>query len=372
MNITVVGAGNMGLVVAAYLAKKGKDYVTIYTSKKISSAIELIDEENGTIDIVDNFKVTSSSQEAFKKNSIVLCTYPAFLRNKFINENKKDLLNVHSIVFIPGYGGAEYFCKELMNAGVKIVGLQRVPYVARSGYKEGKLIAHMISKKSRLFVATIPKVENETSRIIVEEIFDIETKALKEYLAVTLAPSNPLLHLVGVYNLYHNYKSGMHYDRVLGFYEEWNDDASDMLLKYDDELQEICKKMKCFELDEVVPLSVYYESDTKEKMTRKLKSIEAFKCVKAPMKHENDGFVPDFSSRMFTEDFPYGICIFKAFAIMNDVKTPIMDKLLKFYYEMTGKLYFDKNDKLTEMAKNTGIPYVYGIKNMNQLIELYK
>ena len=51
----------------------------------------------------------------------------------------------------------------------------------------------------------------------------------------------------------------------------------------------------------------YYESSDAASLTRKLRSIQAFKGILAPMKAVEGGFVPDFSSRYFTEDFPYGL-----------------------------------------------------------------
>ena len=45
---------------------------------------------------------------------------------------------------------------------------------------------------------------------------------------------------------------------------------------------------------------------------------------------------------MFIEDYPYGICIFKDIALMENVNTPVIDMLLKFYENLTGKQYFKK------------------------------
>lgn len=372
MKITVVGAGNLGLAITAYLARKKIGRITLYTKKKMPDYIRLTDVEEGYTGNTDNFMVTSSVKEAFSKESMVLCTYPAFLRKQFIKENEEYLSGVRAVVFIPGYGGIEYSCKTLIKAGVSIIGMQRVPYVARSRRMGDATAAQILSKKGQLFVAAIPAKKAEEAAKEIEELFDIETKALREYLAVTLAPSNPLLHLVGLYNIFHDYKEGMYYDSEFDFYDKWNDEASEMLLDYDEELQQVCRNMTAFDLNEVVPLRIYYEAETKEKMTEKLKSIEAFKCVKAPMKLCEKGYVPDFSSRMFVEDFGYGICILKAFALMNKVDTPVMDKLLDFYYDMTGIRYFDKEGNFTNEAENTGIPFVNGIKSMEDMIKLYK
>ena len=77
-----------------------------------------------------------------------------------------------------------------------------------------------------------------------EELLHIKTRIVKEYLSITLTPSNPVLHITGLYNVFKNYKKGMYYKNELKFYEEWNDEASEVLFRYDKEVQEICNIFK--------------------------------------------------------------------------------------------------------------------------------
>ena len=53
----------------------------------------------------------------------------------------------------------------------------------------------------------------------------------------------------------------------------------------------------------------YYESSDAPSLARKLSSIEAFKGIKAPMEEVEGGYIPDFQSSYFTENFPYGLAI---------------------------------------------------------------
>ena len=43
---------------------------------------------------------------------------------------------------------------------------------------------------------------------------------------------------------------------------------------------------------------------------------------------------------MFIEDYPYGICIFKDIALMENVNTPVIDMLLKILRKFNGKTIF--------------------------------
>lgn len=375
MNITIVGAGNVGLTMASYISLNKKNKVTVYTCKNLFENRELFlnDVENDETKIIKDVTISDNPANSFKKADIIFCTYPAFLRKKFIQENEKYITNKAILCFVPGYGGAEYFCKNLIDKGVIIAGFQRVPYVARSEKKEHEIIANILSKKKKLYIAAIPQKDTKYVSEIVESLLNIPVEPVHEYLAITLAPSNPLLHLSGLYNVFKDYKPGMSYPKQLMFYEEWNDDTSKLLFDYDYELQQICGNLGNFNLKDVVPLPIYYESSTPEAMTKKLKSIEAFKSVKVPLIQTKKGYIPDFNSRMFIEDFPYGICIIKDFALMANINTPVIDNLLLFYEKLTGHNYFnlEKNTYGKEID-HTGVPGRNGFQFIEQIEKFYR
>lgn len=377
MNITIVGAGNMGLAMTGYISyyKSKQHNVTLYTNKKILEfgTLYIEDIEGEKIINTDKFNVTNSLNKAFADADIIFCTYPAFLREQFINEIKEYLKEGVKIGFVPGYGGAEYICKALIDQGITVFGLQRVPYVARYTKTDKKITAGILSKKKDLYVASLPKSHTNEIASLIENLLDIPCHGLSEYLAITLAPSNPLLHLTGLYNAFKNYKPGTFYDKELSFYGIWNDDTSEMLLEYDDELQKICQELSPLDLKEVVPLKIYYESPDKESMTRKLKSIKSFEAVRVPLKKlKNNKYIPDLESRMFIEDYPYGICIIKSFALITGVNTPTIDKLLKFYEFLTGIQYFKDDGSLGKDAIHTGIPFNYGLTTKQDILDFYK
>ena len=369
MKITVVGAGNIGLAIAAYLTQKKYD-VTIFSSRIIKE-LNLYNADCNSIESVKNYKLSENPKVALGEADIILCTYPAFLRKKFIEKYGCELKNDCFLGFIPGYGGAEYFCMRLIKRGITIFGLQRVPYVARTQSCNYIYTAGILSKKKCIYAAAIPYKKTGEVVSIMEEILDIECLPLKEYLAITLAPSNPLLHITGLYGAFYNLTFNHPYTGCKGFYEEWNDETSRLLFEYDAELQAICNNLTSFNLQEVVSLPIYYEADTPEKMTKKLKSIKAFEAVKLPLKETENGLVPDLSSRMFVEDFPFGVCIIKDFAKMTNTQTPVVDKMLDFYYRISGIKYFNEDSSYTEAIKSTGVPGINSICNQNDLEAFY-
>ncbi len=368
MKVCIVGAGNIGLVFASVVSLSGEHEVVVFTKREIDfSKFEFCDTENSKAVTGLNIVCCADPAEAFSNADYVFCTYPAFLRKTFLEENAPYFNAGTKIGFVPGYGGAEYMAADLIKKGVIVFGLQRVPFVAR---KEGDTKALLLSRKQELFVASIPrKYESEICRDI-ELLLGIPTTAMKEYLAVTLAPSNPLLHLTGLYGVLHNCEPDVAFDRQLMFYEEWNDDTSEVLFAYDAELQEICNRLP-FDLSEVVSLPIYYESPTPEAMTEKLKSIKAFEVVQVPLKNIDGKYYVDYQSRMFVEDFPYGIAIIKYFALLAGVETPTINKILAFYTRLTGIEYFDKEGNPGKDIGQSGVPSLFGLYTLDDIEQFY-
>ena len=77
-------------------------------------------------------------------------------------------------------------------------------------------------------------------------------------------------------------------------------------------------------------------------MTAKLRSIKSLSTILSPMKHIAGGWVPDFESRYFTEDFPFGLTILKTFCLAYGVETPFMDIVLGWYDGLKDTELYDK------------------------------
>lgn len=363
-NIVVVGAGNIGLSLVSYISIYKKCSITLFTNKKIEK-LKLLEVDKGTEQWTPRINVTNNP-EVLSKANYILCTYPAFLRKEFIENYGQYITKSTKLGFIPGYGGTEFFCKNLIEKGIVIFGLQRVPYVSRADSNK----ATIFSKKKELYLSTIPsKYAKEVSRDM-SNFLDITSIPLKNYLAVTLTPTNPIIHIAGLWGAFRNYDNNKGYQGKLGFYDQWDDETSKILFEYDHEVQSICNHLKSFDLSEVISLPTYYESKTPRDLTKKLKSIESFKIVKVPIKSEQGKLVIELENRMFSEDFPYGIVIYKDIARLLHLKTPTIDSLLRFYEFLSGVRYdFWKN---SESLNHTGAPSINGLDTIDKLINFYK
>lgn len=335
MKITVIGAGNIGTQFAAAFAAKGNE-VTVYASKpeKISNTLTIVDEIDNVSAEGEIALVTSDIERAVKDAEYIFVTYPAFML-KSIADKMCDFVNHGTkIGVIPGTGGAEFAFKKLIeDKGVILFGLQRVPAVAR--LKEyGKTVC-VTGYRDRLKLAGIPKSSLRGIADLLTETFSIPCDILPNYLSVTMTPSNPILHTTRLRTEFADYKEGVVYPRNILFYEEWSNNSSKLLFACDEELQKICQKLTKLDLSDVRSLKEHYESDTAEKLTAKIRSIKSLQGLGSPMKAVEGGFVPDFSSRYFTADFPYGLSILQQIANIAGAEVPNMTSTINWYKKVS-------------------------------------
>ena len=257
---------------------------------------------------------------------------------------------------VPRSGGSECAFKRCIERGNVFFGIERVPAVARLVTK-GKTVKSTDYRKE-LHVASIPSSEVQKCCDIVQGIFDLPCKSIPNYLNLTLTPSNPILHTTRLRTIFKDYHEGVVYPSLPLFYEEWDDDSSELLLACDDEVQKICKALPEYQLQYVKSLREHYESPTVEAMTKKISSIEAFKGLKTPAIAVEGGFIPDLHSRYFTADFSYGLTIIRQVAGLVDVCTPYISDTMKWYIQIRK----EKSD--FSFTK-------YGINNLQSLNALY-
>lgn len=332
MNITIIGCGNIGSLMAAEMAYRGHNII-VFTSKpkQWRSSIEVYASDEKLVYMGNGIEFTNDIERAVKNADIVWITHPA---QQFIELNKqlREVVSVGQLIgVVPGSGGAEFAFSDLINKGCVLFGLQRVHSIAR--IKECGCSVYMLGRKKNLQIGAIPASASERISKVCEALFDMPCEALPNYLSVTLTPSNPILHTSRLYSMFKDYHEGLAYDRNFLFYKEWTNNASETMIRCDTELQHLCATIP-MPLESVLSLREYYESNTAEAMTKKLSSIPAFKGITSPMRQTDAGWIPDLSSRYFSTDFPFGLKVIKDIAAVFDVKTPNMDILWDWYSEL--------------------------------------
>lgn len=324
-SICICGGGALGLVVASVLSNTQQLTVRLFTTRpqEWSKSIEAEDNEGkiykGTLD-----KISSDPSDVIPHSDIILLCLPGFLIEETLRKIQ-PYITTQAVGSIVSSTGFFFHAHEIFPDSAALFGFQRVPYIARVleyGHK-----AALLGYKKQLYMAT----ENLPIDFEVEWSQWLQTpiKNLDNFLEASLSNSNPLLHPARLYGMWHDWKGEAYKEQEL-FYAHWDEFSSEIYMAMDNEFQRLCKKLDV----SVTPVLEYYESTDAASLTRKLNSIEAFRSILAPMIQTENGWQPDVQSRYFTEDFPYGLQIIKDLAEMNEITTPIIDKVLMWGKKM--------------------------------------
>lgn len=358
MHITIVGGGNIGTQFAVHCAEKGHR-VIIYTSKpdKFSSILKIVNSDGNIIHegVID--AATNIEEEAFGDTDLIFITVPAYCMEDISKKILPYVKDGMKIGLVPGTGGGECAFRECIEKGAVLFGIQRVPSVARL-VEYGKVVC-ATGYREELHVGSIPYAFTKECALLISQIFDMPCIELPNYLNLTLTPSNPILHTTRLKILFKEYEAGKIYDSIPLFYEDWDNETSKLLLKCDEEVQQICCKLNMFPLSYVKSLKIHYESDTAEAMTKKISSIQGFKGLTTPSIKVEGGYVPDLNSRYFTADFSYGLSILVQIAHLIGIKAINLEETMEWYYSIALDI---KEFQFTK----------YGISNFEEFIEFYK
>ncbi len=325
--ICICGGGSLGHVIAAVLGSQEDIKINILTGhpEAWNESICATDTVGKKYSAVVN-KATANASDVIPESDIILFCLPGYLI-------RETLLKIHpyaqgkpvgSVVSSTGFfQNAE----EILGSKASLYGFQRVPFIAR--VREYGKSADLLGYKKELLMAA-ENIEDDFIGLWSSWLMTPVHKLNNKWEAI-LSNSNPLLHTSRLYSLWHHYETEIYAEPIL-FYEQWDDESSELYVAMDSEFQQLCKRYEAH----IPDVLTYYESNNPQELTRKLKSIAAFKGIPAPMKQTEKGWTPDFTSRYFTEDFPYGLQLIKDLAIKNNLSTPTIDMVLQWG---RGKIY---------------------------------
>ena len=327
MKVCICGGGSLGHVIAGWSAARAKAQVSVYTSRPGEWVSDIVvDTPEGDKLTGHIFKVSDDPREVVSPADVVLFCYPGYLIESTLKRLKPFFRKDAFIGSVFSSTGFFFDARKVLAPDQPLWGFQRVPFIARVG--EYGHSAHLLGYKSELKVAVenVPTEEKQAFAEFLSEWFERKVTLLDNYFEASLSNSNPLLHPAVLYDMFAGNKV---YDRKIYLYREWSESAAELLIKMDEEF---------FRLLEVLPVRRgflptildYYESKDAASLAAKLRSIPAFQNLEAPMKQGPTGLIPDYSSRYFSEDFPYGLKLICTLAHENGVPVPTLDRVLEW------------------------------------------
>ena len=266
----------------------------------------------------------SDAKPAVSDADIVLLCLPGYAIRETLLQIREYLRPGAGVGSVVSSTGFFFEAMELLPSSQTLFGFQRVPFISRIveyGHK-----ARLMGYKESLNLAVEHSDQPESLSHVLADMLQTPIHLLGSYYEASLSNSNPLLHPSRLYSLWKDWHEGVTYDRIPLFYEEWTEEAARLYIEMDNELQALLEQLPVRK-GSIATVLYYYESTDATSLARKLQSIEAFKGILSPMKETEDGYVPDFHSRYFTEDFPYGLAIVHRLTHEKGVPSPTIDMI---------------------------------------------
>lgn len=326
MKICICGGGNLGHVCAGFLANRGHR-VSILTTKpeRWNDELEIVAPDGIITGKLQ--RISSKPKEVIPQAEMVLVCLPGYAIHDELVKIKPFLSKKAKVGTVVSSTGFFFEALKVLPSDIPLFGFQRVPFISRI-IDYGKK-AELKGYKETLHVAIENTLEKESIRKQLEKLFEKPVSLADNFYEVSLSNSNPLLHPARLYTMWKDWHPGIVYTRNPQFYAEWTIEASTLLIKMDDEFQQLLKalglKPGC-----IPTILDYYESTDAVSLTQKLHDIKAFQGILSPMKEIKDGWIPDFSSRYFTEDFPYGMRFIVETAHKQSVTIPTIEEVYQW------------------------------------------
>ena len=322
MNITICGGGNIAHALAVVLSQT--DAVSVLT-RKPDAWSHVLAYKKGLADYRHSGilqGISAAPSVVVDGASLIIIAVPRFATSNVVNRIKPYLHRGQTVAFIPAPSGMESIAEDLqITCGVDVIGFQRVPYIARiQDYGHSVVISD--DRAVHKVVVSNNIVTSKWDSFFTER-FGGKIEHLSSFFAFTFSNANALLHPARLMVLLKR----PYYDHMPLFYREWTDESSELYVKSDAEMSSVMRKFKEIDLNRDYESALdHYGVKTSVQLTEKIRSIPSFKEIKAPyIQDETGNYVPDFTSRYFTEDVAYGTIHIQKLAREVAVPTPTID-----------------------------------------------
>ena len=210
--ICICGGGNLGHVVAGFIAAKSHWDVVLLTRHPERWQQRLtVRTPDGTLLYGDLSCISSQPADVVPDADVVLLCLPGFSIREELLHLQPWLRATTAVGSIVSSTGFFFEAMQLLPATTPLYGFQRVPFIARTT-QYGRS-ADLLGYKPQLHIAVEQTTEREQLRSVVEQLFQTPTVLLGSHYEVSLTNSNPILHPSRLYTLWSGWQEGMVYGR---------------------------------------------------------------------------------------------------------------------------------------------------------------
>lgn len=332
MKICIIGAGNGGQALAAYLALKGFD-VSLYNRSAWRIApimktnkIKVEGEINATAEI--SF-ATTEIDKAIKGRQLLMIVVPAFAHREIAKRVSPYLEDGQILVLNPGRtAGALEFYNTLKEEGVKkdivIAEAQTFVFASRASNPG---VVRIFRIKNAVPVAALPANKNnelEKTLLRVMPEFEIAPNTLHtsfNNIGAVFHPATIILNTGWVESTFGKFEF---------YFEGISQSVAKVLEAIDDERCQVAKKFGIEPMTAVQWLGYAYDVRGSN-LYDAIHNNEGYRGIQAPTSLEN---------RYILEDVPTSLVPISAFGKVVNVDTPIIDSVIRLASLMMGIDFF--------------------------------
>ena len=393
--IVVCGAGNAAHVCVGEFSSNGFT-VDVFApfqneSERWNAAIAktggdlIVDNPDGSQTIGRPRYISKKPAEIIPGADIIVLPLPEFSLEPVLTAIK-DYLRPGTIIMATPGGVVEWIARKTLGPifdKICLAIVQPMPYNCR--IKEFGRRVNLIGKKREYSIACYPRNRiDEVGKYVTEMWNGTSITKRKYFLSLTLNNANSIIHPQRLYGLLHDYKEGDTLSENPLFYEDMDEYSANLIQQCDRELQNaICTIEEKGGLDglsaEFPPHSerikkTYHDTITDMSTYRSCFATNAaYKGLRCPFLQQNDGtFLPDFTSRYFTEDIPGGSCMMKGIHELCGLETPTIDTIVTFFQKFLGKEYIVNGALNGKHAAETKAPQNFGLTTLHRLCSSVK
>lgn len=388
--VCIVGGGNAAHALAALLPSRGirtvwyvpygdeaeKINLELVKHETISATFAPHNTPNGCVQGRPDL-VSANARDVIPMSDVILVTVPSFAYVPVLQEIRNHLQKNTFIAVMPGQGGFDWISREILGercfADITLTAIMPMPFNCRIT-QFGHSVAVQTFKK-RYRIGVVPEHKKEEASVITQALFG-DTEFVGHFINCTLYPINAIIHPQRLYRLCKEWTpSGPPMNENPLFYESMDEESTTYMDKVNKELIQVGQSLTALGMEVKVPhiydFLVWVYPDVPNKNLVEIFALnDAYKGFRCPFKRVEDGegWVPDFESRYFTEDIPFGLCIYKGIADIVDVPTPMMDAVLVWAQTHMGKEYVVDGKLQGKDVGETTAPQRFGITTVTDLI----
>jgi len=388
--ICIIGGGNAAHALAAFLPSRGirtvwytpygdeADRLNIALTQhgKIHASFAPHNLPRGSVEGRPAI-VSANASDVIPESDVILLPVPSFAYAPILLKIKDYLREGTFMGVTPGQGGFDWIAREILGprlfSAITAFAILPMPFNCRIT-EFGHAVAVQTFKK-HYRIGVVPEYRKDQALAITRSLFG-ETEFVGNFINCTLYPINAIIHPQRLYRLCKNWTSdGPPLNENPLFYETMDDESTAYMDQANQELITICRALTAQGLEAEVPhifdfLRWVYPKVAATSLSELFTNNDAYIGFRCPFKRtqDGDGWIPDFESRYFTEDIPFGLCIYKGLADIVNVPTPMIDQVLEWAQRNMGKEYIVEGRLQGKHVSETTAPQRFGINTVEDLI----